>query len=145
MNHPKPHGALPSWDICLSVWSVFLHLPKPKLWGKGNASSLAQKLCQAQTLISSLFSALFSQLWHKISMTDVWARTKGAYPVPHPKKNDHLKVYCFSVARGGTEMDAWKRIGILQNSRIYSIQTHVSDISVRRFIKSWRSHRQGQR
>jgi len=29
----------------------------------------------------------------------------GAYPVPHPKKNEHLKVYCFSVARGGTEMD----------------------------------------
>ena len=69
-------------------------------------------------------------------MTDVWARTKGAYPVPHPKKHEHLKVYCFSVARGGTaEMDAWK-IGILQNSRIYSIQTHVSDILVLRFIKS---------
>ena len=33
--------------------------------------------------------------------------TKGAYPVPHPKKNAKgPKVYCFSVSRGGAEMAA---------------------------------------
>ena len=31
----------------------------------------------------------------------------GAYPVPQPPKHDGPKVYCFSVSRGGAEMDPW--------------------------------------